>query len=522
MKRKLCLSLVALSLTGLLSAQKLPGTADSTFNGNGYGTYTFGQNHAQDVSGYIDANGKLVILGGSVHLNKWDVGLTRLNLDGSEDMSFRNGTGPSHLDFNNGGNDAVSAIARCSNGDILGVGNITGPNGADLFIVKFDQYGTVQGNFGMNGMYTQEIDPGYEVATHILEDKDGKIVVLGNLPFTEKKMFLIRFYPYGGVDSSFSGDGIVYLDPLGLNNIPVALLERPDGGYYVVSNTTGNSEAKISIHSVSSNGNTNIDLGGPGEVSLQVDGKNAYASSAFMLNKSILIAGNYVGPQNNDDGFLARLEPDGNWNSSFALGAGFAKVVHNLSNPYDETMVAMRLAPDSSIYLCTIASTPDTATLIISRFTSSGESNGFYGNKNGSHHEYGLLGYITEFDVYDMVIDTAANRVYVMGSQNTPGESGFFVYATHSGEFTQSNGGGTGVQRVNRSLKLYPNPASTWLKLDLSEDQPVSVSLFDLQGREVMQSKATLLNTQNLNSGMYIIRAMQDGQVYSAKIQILN
>lgn len=522
MKRLINLSLVALLSTGSLSAQKLPGTADSTFNGNGYGLYRFGDKHAQLGSGYIDQNGKLVIIGGSINAqNKWDVGLTRLNMNGSEDMSFRNNVGPSHIDFNNGENDGVSNIAATKDGGAIGVGTFTGQNGTDIMVVKFDATGTVQLNFATNGYLTHEVDPGYEKVTHVLEDKNGKFVLLGDLPFSLKKMFVMRLNSNGTIDSSFSGDGIMYLDPMDLSNTPAALLERPQGGYYVVSRTSGNGATYVSVTSVSNNGNINIDLGGPGEVSLKVNGNDASPIDAVYHNGSIFICGTYPSAQGNDDGFLARLEKDGTWNTTFA-GTGFARIVHNLANPYDEEVLSMCIAPDSSIFISTIAHTPDTLTLMLSRYKTDGNVEGLFGNQNGRHHEYAIADTVSQFGLYDLVLDTGSQRLYVLGSQSNPSQSGFFVYATYTGEFEKASGGGTGIYTKTEQVRVFPNPAGQWLQLDLSDDQPVAVKIYDVQGREVLQSNSARLNTSALQNGIYYLRAEQAGKLFNAKIQILN
>lgn len=523
MKRKLCLSLFALSLTGLLSAQKLPGTADSTFNGNGYALFNYGDKSAQGITGLIGPDGKLITFGGSLTPNsKWDVGISRINLDGTDDMTFRSNSGPSHLDFNNGGNDWISAVARHPDGGTVAVGGITGLNGSDVFVVKFNADGAVDLNFGTNGIFTYEVDPGYEVVEHVLVDKNNRTVLLGNMPNTQKKMFIMRLTESGAVDSTFSSAGILITDPLNLSNTPVAILERPQGGYYMVCNTNGNSASRVTVQSISDNGNLNIDLGGPGEVSLKLGPFDVQAERAIFHNGSIFICGNFDGPQGNQDGFLARFETDGTWNPNFG-SLGYVPIVHNLSNPYEEEVHAMAIAPDSSIFLATICQTPDTMTLILSRFQSDGNVNGFYGNKNGSHHSFAIVDTVSEFGIDNIVLDTGAKRLYIMGQQFTPGKNGYYVYATHTGDFKQAtNGGGTGIQRNNKSLNVFPNPASTWMKLDLNEDQAVSVRLYDLQGREVMHSNSTNLNIQHLNTGIYFVRAMQDGQTYSAKIQILN
>ena len=513
-------------LIGISSAsisQKLPGTADSTFNGNGYGLFNFGDKTAQGISGLIGPDGKLIAAGGSLSATlKWNVGISRINLDGSDDMTFRSNSGPSNIDFNNGAGDHINTIIKHPDGGYLAVGGIAGANGLDVLVIRFTDQGNVDLNFGSGGIFTHQVDPGYEAASHILVDSKGRIVIFGDVPNTLKQMFIMRLYPYGGLDVSFSGDGILFVDPLNASNSPVALLERPLGGYYMVCNTHGNSESKVTVQSISENGNLNIDLGGAGEVSLKLETFNTTATEAIFHNGSIFICGNYDGPQGNQDGFLARLETDGTWNSSFA-GTGYARILHNLSNPHEEEVRGMEIAPDSSIFIVTLCHTPDTLTLIQSRFKSDGNVEGFYGNKNGSHHNYSLYDSISEFSIDNIVLDTGAKRLYIMGQQNTPSQDGFFVYATYTGNFAQAqSGGGTGLSSPTQNLTVYPNPASNWLHLDLDDSKGIIVKIFDLQGREVMEANSTQIDIKTLNKGMYVVQASQFDRLYTAKIQVID
>ncbi|MBI1223012.1 MAG: T9SS type A sorting domain-containing protein [Bacteroidetes bacterium] len=521
MLRSLTLGVTALLSSSILLAQKLPGTADSTFHTNGYGVYSFGDKSAQAVKGVIDKNGQLIVMGGSLNAQfKWDVGLSRYQMNGSEDMSFRMNAGPSHIDFNNLNSDFVHAIAKTQNGDIIAAGGFTGPNGADLMVAKFNQDGIVQINFGLNGVFKMEVDPGYEVATDILEDKDGKIVILGNIPATQKKMFVLRLNPNGVLDSTFDKDGILLLNPQNLNNLPVALLERPEGGYYVICNTTGNGESLVTIHSVSKNGNTNIDLGGTGEVSLKIDGKGTTATDAYYFNRSIFICGTYNGPQNNADGFLARLELDGTWNSAFA-GTGFARILHDLSNPYDELTSDLCIAPDSSIFLATVSATTDTATLIISRYKSDGNVEGLYGNSNGKHQIRSIEGFVLDFSIDDVVLDTGSRRLYLLGNQSNPVSNGFFIYATYTGGFKEgNNGGGTGLNSPSGQINVFPNPANNHLHIDGLKSESVNVKIYNLQGSLVLTVNSLDMEVNSLQNGIYILRAQEGNILHTTKFLI--
>ena len=80
------------------------------------------------------------------------------------------------------------------------------------------------------------------------------------------------------------------------------------------------------------------------------------------------------------------------------------------------------------------------------------------------------------------------------------------------------------VEPVNNGLRIYPNPANEQLKCVLP-DVPGAViqpQFFNLLGQRMevpyaISQNAIVFNTQSLVSGMYVVRVMMDGQMFSVK-----
>ncbi|PZF73449.1 T9SS type A sorting domain-containing protein [Taibaiella soli] len=83
----------------------------------------------------------------------------------------------------------------------------------------------------------------------------------------------------------------------------------------------------------------------------------------------------------------------------------------------------------------------------------------------------------------------------------------------------------------NAVTKVYPNPAQSYanIDMDLSVNTAVSVRIFDITGRMVIQTnektygkgKQTIsLNTMNVQNGLYIYQVVMDGQVSAGKLLI--
>lgn len=98
------------------------------------------------------------------------------------------------------------------------------------------------------------------------------------------------------------------------------------------------------------------------------------------------------------------------------------------------------------------------------------------------------------------------------------------AYSVHTFDPTKS-----AINEVNLSkieLKLYPNPASNKIIIDLENNKVETIEVFDINGKNqsisyLINSKTVLLNTQQLANGIYICKTMlTNGSIAINKIII--
>ncbi len=519
MKKISLLLILSLAATLAVKAQKLPGTADSSFNGNGFSLIPAQEKSSTLVTGYLDTAGKPILIGGSQNLQfKWSIGSTRINTDGKLDLSYKN-NGYGLIDFDPESNESEYDAFVTSDGGVLHAAAYHGPNGLDMMIYKTSINGTFDLNYGLSGFWKQEIDPGYERPIKIIEDQNGFTLVLGEIPFGPKTIYLARFFPYGGLDSSFGVDGKVLLKPLNESNNAVALIERPQGGYYIICNTDPSGNGKVTVMSISKNGNYNIDLGGPGEIQFQYNKLSTRATSVKYLNGSLIIAGEYDSPQGNTDGFITRLEMDGTINTTFNQ-TGFNFIRRSFDNPADEEVRDMIISEDSSIFVISV-STLDSNLLIISRFQSDGNVYGQFGNIGGHHHTYLPGSGLANSGIGKLLLDEEKERLYLLGHPSQFNQ-GVFAYAVYTGKFAEK-GGPSSIKGASKlALRLYPNPANQSVRLDLPIEE-LTVEVFSLQGQRIAQYKnINQFDVSVYTNGTYFVVAHSAGAVYSSRLQIIN
>lgn len=175
----------------------------------------------------FDYDGRLIITSISVYMNNYweepvymklqpdgkilagckDV-LARLNVDGSVDSSFGiNGiVGLPHW---------MSDLAVQPDSKIV----LAGTTGPHFAVVRLESNGDLDNNFGNNGVVTPYYwQPGGpdQLATSIVLQPDGKILASGyevsGVLNDGKEFVLMRFNHDGGLDSSFSADGVVIIN----------------------------------------------------------------------------------------------------------------------------------------------------------------------------------------------------------------------------------------------------------------------------------------------------------------------
>lgn len=509
---------ISLFLAGTTAgmAQKYPGGPDSTFNLTGFKFIDIaGKNDAAEAC-IVTPAGK-IWLGGYSNNNSYDITFCRVNVNGTLDQTFKNnGTGT--FDFSPNGTEAWRDLFLTSNGMVLGVGITEGPNDADVIVVRTDAEGTLDTNFGDKGHVIVDIFPGSDDdGISILEDKNGKIVIAGTSHAAGTDFFIVRLNSDGSIDSSFNTDGRIIVDELNFDNAAVRILERPQGGYYMIGNSEGNGKLYGTILSISNNGNLNIDLGGPGKLNFQNNAQNTMITAAVYFDESLIIAGNFLGANANSDGFVARLKVDGTLDMSFNT-SGLATVITSLANDGIETINGLQLLSDSTLLLSGEYINAGVIKLLSAKFKMDGIKDPFFGNLNGMHIQTMPAGY-ANLTTMGSALSETDRRLYTYGSVNVNGNVDFFLFATYLGE---AKGGNTGLNLSVHTLDIFPNPSTGTLTINMDLTGNEHLLLLDLQGRVVMNEAASnsITLNQDLENGVYFLKLISNNETYTAKVVV--
>jgi uncharacterized delta-60 repeat protein len=204
-----------------------------------------GQGHPLAVS--LQADGRIVVAGGTPTSSGNDFLLARFNANGTIDTSFGGGTGKVSTDFG-GRLAAASGLAIQTDGRIVlaGVAQVPGSGNESVALARYNTDGSLDTSFGAGGTliapFPQPSDPNQQnegEATAVAVQTDGRIVV-GGREFTDtlngtyvsgtSRAFAERFNPDGTVDTGYgsAGTGISEV-PIGDHPVARAVAIQPDG-----------------------------------------------------------------------------------------------------------------------------------------------------------------------------------------------------------------------------------------------------------------------------------------------------
>lgn len=232
-----------------VSSERAAGSLDTTFNGNGKVTTSFGTNdHALAVA--IQDDGKIVVSGYTETSGVWDMAIARHNVNGSLDTSF-NGTGRVTLNIN--GSDIGGSIALQSDGKILIGGAASGCCGFDFAAVRLNTNGSLDTSFNGNGRLTISFSGNALVRSGgVLVQPDGKILLSGDLNLGSRYLAAARINANGTPDLSFASNGKLTLS-IGPSSFAAGIALQANG-QILLAGTDDNANANFTIARLHSNG----------------------------------------------------------------------------------------------------------------------------------------------------------------------------------------------------------------------------------------------------------------------------
>jgi uncharacterized delta-60 repeat protein len=260
------------------------GSLDTSFDGDGKVTTDFFGSHNEGNSITLQADGKILVAGSAYNSNgNNDFALARYNPDGSLDTSF-DSDGKVTTDFSSF-SDKAHSITVQADGKILVVGGSSGV----FALARYNADGSLDTSFDSDGKVTTDFGSG-DSGNSITIQADGKILVAGSAYMNSGKpdFALARYNPDGSLDTSFDSDGKVTTDFFGNDDYGYSITLQADGKILVAGSSRGNfalarynTDGSLDA-SFDSDGKVTSDFSGIANgITLQADGKILVAGYSF-------------------------------------------------------------------------------------------------------------------------------------------------------------------------------------------------------------------------------------------------
>jgi uncharacterized delta-60 repeat protein len=309
------LSISLFGCSGSSTSNTSSGSLDSNFGVDGKVTTAVGSMFDSIRDVVIQADGSIVAVGSSPTGTYTSLfAIARYKSDGSLDTSF-NSTGKVTTAVGSISDIASTAIIQ-ADGKIVVVGGSASQPGNDIFaLARYNTNGTLDTSFGTGGTVTTTIGNA-SFANSVAIQRDGKIVVAGSAFISATSEFaLARYNTDGSLDTGFGNSGIVTTST-GTSSVALYVCVQTNDKIFAVGKSSfGASTSALILIRYNSDGSLDTTFGNNGMVTTPT--VDIGINNVAMQTNGKIVAAGYSAP----GGFgLARSNPDGTLDTSFGSG----------------------------------------------------------------------------------------------------------------------------------------------------------------------------------------------------------
>lgn len=272
---------------------RVNGTPDPSFSGDGLALTPIGGGGDDQASAVaVDGQGRIVAAG---HSYKHPAGtffaLARYMPNGNPDTSF-SGDGQLQTEFPNVQNAFGQDVALASRGRIV----VAGRTDDRFAVARYGPHGGLDPSFSGDGMLTTAMAANASAGETVAVDDSDRILVGGLASFTDPSKYefaLARYRPNGALDPSFSGDGKAYTS-FGRDRSDDTGLAIDDQGRIVAAGWTfdeDNSHSAFALARYTPGGALDPTFSGNGRVTTKVGPFSFGNGVALDANGKIVVAG---------------------------------------------------------------------------------------------------------------------------------------------------------------------------------------------------------------------------------------
>lgn len=488
-------------LVASIAAKAQSNIFDPSFGEDGIVTTTISGSYNLATATVVQPDGKILVAGHAGEPSTYKATVARYNSDGSLDTAFGNeGT----LVIPVGHVKSFSKdIAVQEDGKIV-VGAYTWNNEYGEFAaIRLNEDGSFDTSFGNQGIVIIETSSS-DVAEALSIQQDGKIVLAG---YSNDHFAVLRLNTDGSIDTDFGVNGWA------ITQFESALsfimdIEIQEDGKIVQAGFLLNSYEPIEMAASRLNTDGTIDtaFGTNGKVRFNIGEGNDFVSSVALQNDGKIILGGHSWISNEElrhDFALVRLNSDGSQDTSYGdNGVATAQIVDGAN--YTSSIV---IQEDQKVVLSGSTVKLQDYRLGLVRFDTDGSLDETFGGDGTGMVSPNLNGQDSFGE--GLALQEDGKIIMVGRTYPTFGTSAMVVM-----RFDNSILGVT--DNFLSEVRLYPNPASEYIMLQLNESSSsLNVEIVDILGKRVYASEVSQnerLDVSNLVQGTYFVKLSLSGK----------
>ena len=252
----------------------------------------------------------------------WDEEVTsavlRYTADGALDTTF---SGDGILDIDDPDLDRIETALPQSDNKVVVVTDLVDTSGNwSLCMTRYNENGTADTSYGTDGSFITDLGGIYRVDYEtVYMMQDNKILIVGSAEYTglpDNDIFLARLNADGGLDTSFSDDGIQILD-LGGNEQGDKTVLLPDGKILAVGTTDVSGDQDVYGVRFNADGTLDTSFGTGGYVIDGESGDDEFEEIEVLPDGKILVGAASIGYDGDRDIVLVRYHADGSRDTGF-------------------------------------------------------------------------------------------------------------------------------------------------------------------------------------------------------------
>lgn len=226
-----------------------------------------------------------------------DAAVVRYNTDGTLDQSF--GTGGEVAVDVAGDQDWINGVAVDYAGRIVMSGHTYSTDQFDHLVIRLDETGARDSNFGNNGVVVNDISGFNDYLNGIAVQKNGKVIVAGNQRNAEDNptFTVVKYNEDGTPDDTFGTNGVATVDFGSIRSGGSRIVIQQDCKYVVTGFTQvddgKDSSDMMAITRLNTDGSLDTTFNGTGTQMIDVaPGQDDYAAGATVQpNGDVVISG---------------------------------------------------------------------------------------------------------------------------------------------------------------------------------------------------------------------------------------